>query len=431
MRIPPILTAALVLLAGATAASAQSEFGPALTVNGHQITGFELEQRVLFLKIIGTKGDLEGLAETALIEDRLRQAAAKRAGIKLTAEQVRAGMEEFAGRANLDAEKFIAAIGQGGVQAETFRDFVSAGLAWREVIRGKFGNQAVIGEAQVERALSTTASRGAGIRVLVSEIIIPAVGGDLPGARDRAIEIAATIRSEGDFDRAAREASASPSRLAGGRLGWMPLTNLPAAARGAMLQLRPGQVSPPIALQDAVALFQLRGVQQGGDIRPSDVTVDYATFAVAGGADGADIRARATTCDDLYPIARATDPARLTRQTVPERALPGDIAGAMAALDDNESALVTRGGSPVVVMLCARRATMAEGGVPEATPGDPAAETSLMEDGTRIPKINPDFGFGNGPSRDDVRGELVNQRLSGLADAYLEELKADAVITRP
>ena len=37
------------------------------------------------------------------------------------------------------ATAFVTALGQNGVDAETFRDFVSAGLAWREYSRARFG----------------------------------------------------------------------------------------------------------------------------------------------------------------------------------------------------------------------------------------------------------------------------------------------------
>jgi peptidyl-prolyl cis-trans isomerase SurA len=267
--------------------------------------------------------------------------------------------------------------------------------------------------------------------VLVSELIIPIVGGNTRAARDLAEDLAETIQGEADFARAARENSAAPSRVDGGQLGWMPLTNLPPAARGAMVQLRPGQVSSPIPVPGGIALFQLRGIQQGGDISPGNITVDYATFVTAGPEDAARVRAAVDACDDLYPLARGAAGDRITRATVAERAVPGDLAGTLATLDDNETAVVTRGGAAVVVMLCARRATVAEGGARPAPADAAPGESVLTAEGVRIPPIDADLGYAAGPQRGDVRSEILNQRLGGLADAYLEELKADAVIVRP
>ncbi len=430
MRLIPLLFAGFLLLAGALAAAAQGLFSPVLTVNGRPVSGFELEQRKLFLQVIRAPGDLDAQAETALIEDRLRQDAAKRAGIKLTAEQVKAGLDEFAGRANLTTEQFLAAIAQGGVQPETFRDFVSAGLVWREVVRAKFAGGVRISEAEIDRALTLTSQRGAGVRVLLSELVIPGSGGNLLAARDKAVALAAEIRSEADFARAARANSAAPSRDAGGKLGWIPLSNLPASVRPLILQLRPGQITPPIPVGNGIALFQLRALDQGGDIKASNITVDYAQFLLAGGPEeGARLRGQVDTCDDLYPISRKLPADRLQRQTAAQTALPADIARELAALDEGEaSTALTRGGATIFLMLCKRTATVAEGSLPGTLPVAAPTET---QDGKPAPRISDELGFGAGPSREQVRQELLNQRLGGLADGYLEELKADAVITRP
>jgi len=123
-------------------------FAPAFTVNGSIVTNFEYDQRRQFLTLLRAPGDIDQAARAALIEDRLRLDAAEQLGITITADQVKAGMEEFASRANLTAEQFVEALKQGGVEAETFRDFVSAGLIWREVVRAKFGGTVVIAKVR-------------------------------------------------------------------------------------------------------------------------------------------------------------------------------------------------------------------------------------------------------------------------------------------
>ena len=71
-------------------------------------------------------------------------------------------------------------------------------------------------------------------------------------------------------------------------------------------------------------------------------------------------------------------------------------------------------------MLCKRTATEAqETPAPKGAP-DPQA-----------PRLNEDAGFAKGPSRDAVRAELLNRKLSDAADAYLAELQANALIRRP
>ncbi|PPB81619.1 periplasmic chaperone for outer membrane proteins SurA [Albidovulum inexpectatum] len=409
--------ASIAFMTGTTAQA--GPFSPAITVNDSVITEYELDQRVRFLTLLGAPGDVRELAERDLINDRLRLQAARDLGITLSEQQIRAGMEEFASRVNLTPEQFIQAIGQGGVAPETFRDFVQAGLVWRDVVRARFLPRVSISETEIDRALSLPAQRGAGPRVLLSEIILPVTAANQADQRDLALQLAGQIRTEAQFAEAARNYSAAPSRENGGRIGWIPLTNLPPQARQVILQMGNGQVSPPIPVGNAIAIFRLRGIQNGGKIAPGAISVEYAQALLPTDGSAVRIAGAVDTCDDLYRVLPAES---VTRQTVVQTALPRDIADELASLDDNEiSTRLRRGNATVLLMLCRRSATLAMGeetGIPVAAPRPDA------------PAVNPELGFGQGPSRDQVREELTNQRLAALAAGYLEELRANAIIVR-
>lgn len=433
MRMMTFLSLALAaLMALITPAAAQSgNFSPAIIVNDSAVTQYELDQRIRFLTVLRAPGDPVAEAEKGLIEDRLRRQAAKAAGITPTDQQIAAGMAEFAGRANLETEQFLQAIGQAGVAPETFRDFVSAGLAWREVVRARFGPRVTITEAEIDRAMSVAAQRGAGPRVLLSEILIPMNAGNAAEINDLATSLSESIRSEAAFAAAARQYSAAPSRDQGGQLGWIPLTNLPPQLRQVIAGLANGQVSPPVPLGAAMGLFRLRGLEQGGEIAAANVSVDYAQLLIAGGrtpealAMAERVRGEVDTCDDLYRVAKGRPAGELLRETRPLTEVPGDIAAELAGLDDNEaSTALTRGNALVFLMLCKRSATLAAGSAPVVTDvSAPAADG--------VPAIDPTLGFGRGPSRAQVREELVNQRVAGFADGYLAELRANAIIRTP
>ena len=97
------LAALLVLLClPATAQVASTDlFKPVIMINGNAVTNFEVQQRMIMLKLFRTPGDLEEAALEALIEDRLRFIAAEEMGLALTEEEIIEGEAEFAGRANL------------------------------------------------------------------------------------------------------------------------------------------------------------------------------------------------------------------------------------------------------------------------------------------------------------------------------------------
>jgi peptidyl-prolyl cis-trans isomerase SurA len=402
MRLTPLFVVLSVLMLGSvpsqTHGQTQNLFAPRVYVNDRAITEFEVQQRVQMLQLFNTPGDLETAATKALIEDRLRMAAAKSLNIAATPDQIKAGMEEFAARAELTGEQFIQALGQAGVSPQTFRDFVEAGLVWREVIRQRYVPKTVISPAEIDRAIA--ASNGnAALRVLISELVIPAPPGQEEAVLARANRLRAQITSEAGFAAAARSNSASATAGRGGRLDWMPLANLPAALASVVLGLAQGEVSQPVVMGGAVGLFQLRGLEEIDGLGPKSVTIDYAQYllpAATGAADAATLRTKIDTCDDLYGIAKGQPADRLLRETLPAAEVPSNIGLALVDLDPNESVDFASGGAHVFLMLCSRT---------------PVQEVA--------------------PTRDEVHERLLNQRLATEAQNYIEELRFNAIIREP
>ncbi|WP_137700096.1 peptidylprolyl isomerase [Marimonas lutisalis] len=399
-RLAALFALALITMAGLAApVAAQNLFAPAIRVNDSVITQYELNQRARMLQLFRAPGDPVAEARRQLIEERLKLEAAKTSGISPTQDDIAAGMEEFAGRANMTAEQFLRALEGGGVAEQTFRDFVAAGVAWRQLVRARFAPRVQISEAQVDRALSST---GAGsVRVLLSEIILPAQPGREAAAQARAQEIS-QITSVSAFSSAARRYSASGSRGRGGRLNWMPITNLPPQVQTMVLGLAPGQVTQPIPIQGGIALFQMREIEEGAPQAPEYAAIEYAAYYIDGGrseralATAQKIRDSVDTCDDLYGVAKGQPEQVLERGSKAPAEIPTDIAIELAKLDKHEvSTNLTRAGGQTLVflMLCGRTPAIAE---------------SI--------------------SREDVTLSLQNRRLDSFARGYLEELRAEARI---
>jgi peptidyl-prolyl cis-trans isomerase SurA len=377
---------------------AQDLFAPRLFVNDRAITEYEVMQRAMFLQLLRAPGNPEEEALKALVEDRLRQTESERLGLTLSEAEVLQGMEEFAARANLNAEGLIVELDKVGISAETFRDFVSAGLLWRKAVRARFAGVVPVSENDIDRALEASA-RPRALRVLVSELVIPVPEGTDPAeALALADRLSQSITSEGGFAAAARQYSAAPTAGNGGRLDWLPLGNLPAAIGGAVLALGPGEVSDPVSVPGAVVLFLLRDVAMDPSAEPVQVTVEWAEFLVPDdAAEIARIRAAVDGCIDLYAQADGLPEDRLTVTSQPASDVPGDVGLELARLDPGESSVaLTRSGFRRMIMLCGREETREEP-----------------------------------PSRDQVREQVVNQKLEGLAEGYLEELRAAAIIREP
>ncbi|MFN3845607.1 MAG: peptidylprolyl isomerase [Paracoccaceae bacterium] len=376
-----------------------SPFDAVLRINDSVITRYEMDQRKLFLKLLRVPGDPEKEALQGLTQDRLAAAEAKRFGLRLTREQLTAGMEEFAGRANLTAAQFVEALGQAGVEMETFRDFVGNGLLWREIVRGRFLPTTSVTEAEIDRVIANSANNTA-MQLLLSEIILP-VQGDPEAQQELARRLKAEITTEDGFAAAARRYSASPSAGRGGRLDWTPVSELPAQIVELVLALGPGQVSDPVTLPNAVAMFQLRDVAEDKTATAPLVELEYAEFLLPNTetvlAEAAALHNRVDTCKDLFAEARGLpeDRLKVETRTVPE--IPGDVALQLAQLDPGEySTALTRGGWRVFLMLCGR---------------GPKGEGQI--------------------DRSAIREQLISQKLTFLAEGYLEELRSEAIIETP
>jgi peptidyl-prolyl cis-trans isomerase SurA len=388
-------------LVTAAPVSAQNLFAPVAKVNESVVTEFEVQQRQRFLEVLNAPGATREGALTSLIDERLRNEAVAEAGIELTPQGIEDSLAEFASRADLSTEEFTQALGQSGVSRETFRDFVVNSVGWRELVRARYASRVQITDAEINRALGET--QGSGVRVLVSEIIIPAPPQQAARVNALAEQISQS-KSTAEFSNYASRYSATASRGRGGRLPWQNLTDLPPSLQPLILNLAPGEVTDPLPIPNAVALFQLRDIEETSVAAPTYSEIEYAAYYIPGGrtepalAQAAQIRGRIDTCDDLYGIAKGQPAEVLERVKKAPSDIPQDVAIELSKLDTGEvSTTLTRanGQTLMLLMMCGRTA---------------AANASA--------------------SREDVTNALRQERLTGYAEQLLEQLRADARIVR-
>lgn len=397
MRLTLAAATAFMALAMATshpapAVAQSSAFGARVLVNSKAITHYEYDQRLRFMRLLNAPGDLVKEAEKSLIEDRLRLDAADRQKIRVTPKQITDGMTEFAGRFEMPLEEFVAILEANGVAAETYRDFVHSGIAWREVVRQKFGPSALasIYEVQIDHALSTLSQKTTS-QLLLSEIVIET------DKRNLARELSQTLKGEAAFAAAARQHSIAKNAAEGGRTDWRDATSLSNETLAQLQQMSVGQVSAPIRNKDGhFVIYLMRQVRSGEKLTPQNTALSYATVALGanGSAEAAALYARvaasADTCKDLHSFGKVTE----TTQVQAKIAAP--VAGALAALDENEITSYVSGGQQVALMLCTRRAS-----------------TSVEA------------------NRDVIRGRLAEANVGAESDLYLQQLRANAHIRKP
>lgn len=400
-RLLPLLTASLIALSAQVipAAAQQSLFAPRIIINDRAVTEYEFQQRLLFMRVMRAPGDLEKQALDDLIADRLRVQEAARFGITATEENVQKGMEEFAQRANMTAEQFIDQLGKAGIAPETFRDFVEAGVLWREIVRGRFTGKAKVSDEEIDRVLEAETKKAA-LVVSIAELIIPANPGEEEKALALANDIRRSVTGEASFAAAVEQYSAAPSRERGGRVDPLPLANLPPQISGLLLPLAPGQVSPPMMIPGGVALFQLRSVVEGPQTSTLPVQVEYARLRLPISAETdtaiAKVQVQAQTCQDLFGLVPGLpeDQLSIIKQTMDQ--IPSDVGLLLSRLDRNEMVVRDVGGAREVLMVC-----------------------------TRSPVTDPPI------ERENIRNRLANVKIDRMAEQYLATLRANAIIRTP
>ncbi len=387
--------AALVLIGSLqSAALAQGLFDPVISVNRAAITAYELEQRERFLEILQRSSGMAQRARDSLIEDRLKMAAADRSGMKLSGAQLLSAMDDFAANANLELEQLLETLAQSGVDEQTYRDFIMVGVTWRELIRARFAARSAPSEAEIDRALASAGAQG-GVKVLLTEIVLPAGSAEELNSARQTAERLGRISSTADFSEQARRLSVAQSRVNGGRLEWANLSDLPDGLRPIISGLRPGQITTPLEVPNAVVLFQLRDVAETTVQSPEISTVKYAHLK--GPADAVKAATKmADTCDDFYGAAKDDPSLTLTIRSESPDQMSQALSLRLMGLDKNEfddMPAAAAGNHAEIVMLCAR-------------------VYAALED----------------VSRGQVADNLRSARISSLADGFLAELRASADI---
>lgn len=393
-----VVALALALPMVAPDAALAQGLAPVARVDGMVVTGYELDQRTRFLTLLRAPGDVRALALDQLVNERLQTRAAETAGVTVEDEAIREGIEEFAARGNLSGDQFLQLVGQAGVAPQTIRDFVSAGLLWREFVRATFLPRVSISQAEVDAAMAEVEPEP-GLRVLLSEIALPASD---PATRRASEKRAGRLvgLEEPDFRDAATRFSIAASRNNGGELSWTDVGELPPAVGAAVRGLEPGRTTRPIPIEDQIRVYFLRDRDEVRGGTPATV-VDYAALLLAGGQSQSNldaatkIRAEITSCDQLYDVARGLPPEQLIREEMREASVPAPFGPELAFLDPGEMStrLTTASGAMVVLMLCSRGNELTKSTTEEA-----------------------------------VTSQLRNQRVNAMAQAYIDEAKANATV---
>ena len=371
-----------------------SIFTPIIQVNNRVITKFEFDQRVKFLSALNFPGNYNELAQTQLIEERLKQSEAVKLKVIVSDAELEDALKRFASRANLSVNEFIAELKKIGIYPETFKSYVQTEVIWQKVVKKKFGAQSTISSLQVARS-KTIAKYEDTVQVLLTEIIIPFSSQDIKEKTSIANQLK-NVKDIEEFSNAARKYSKAPTANVGGKIKWQNFDTLPEIIKPIIFGLSPGEVTEPIRLPKALALFQLRDIRENIDKKVEAEFLDFITVNsnLSKLKSLEDIKSNFQNCSDLPAIIGDQLEFTLIRSKQFHEELSGSIAAVLGELDPHESKIIIDDKKLKLVILCKRN----------------------YQESSTIKTVEND------------RNVLQNTRLKYLARSLLETLKDNARI---
>ena len=322
-----------------------------IQVNNSVITQFELDQRAKFLGALKFTGNHSELAQTQLIEERLKQSEAQKLNISASDFEIEDALKRFASRANLTVKEFNKELKRLEIYPDTFRSYVETEVIWQKLVNKKFGAQSSVSNLQLQRAKSISKFEDT-IQVLLTEIIIP-FSKDDRSEKENLANLLKQIKSTEEFSNAAQKYSKAPTATVGGRVKWQNFDRLPGIIKPLILGLSPGQVTEPIMLTKAIALFQLRDIREIKTDRTLLELLDfikvksdlkYLSF----------VQDNFHNCSDLEAIIGGQTEVTLTRKKLLSDEIPNTLVPVLDNLDQNESEIIVADGQSQLVIMCER-----------------------------------------------------------------------------
>ena len=362
-----------------------------IQVNNSVITQFELDQRAKFLGALKFTGNHSELAQTQLIEERLKQSEAQKLNISASDFEIEDALKRFASRANLTVKEFNKELKRLEIYPDTFRSYVETEVIWQKLVNKKFGAQSSVSNLQLQRAKSISKFEDT-IQVLLTEIIIP-FSKDDRSENENLANLLKQIKSTEEFSNAAQKYSKAPTATVGGRVKWQNFDRLPGIIKPLILGLSPGQVTEPIMLTKAIALFQLRDIREIKTDRTQLELLDFIKVK-------SDLKYLSLVqdnfhnCSDLEAIIGGQTEVTLTRKKLLSDEIPNTLVPVLDNLDQNESEIIVADGQSQLVIMCERNNQL-----------NSTAETLEQE-----------------------KNVLQTNRLKHLARSFLETLKDNARI---
>ena len=379
-------------------AFSDSKFDPAIIVNESIISTFEISQRIILLDILQTAGDVNKKAKDELINAKLIEKFVKKYNLSVADSKIEEGVIELANRFNLDKKNFLSEIDKIGLSEKSLEIFLRDKILLKEVVQYKFSNRAEIADDEIDAYII---NGSASLDVKLSEIVLPFNFDTKNDTYNRALILRDRLSEGVSFDSIAKKYSKSPSATSGGDIGWMSIDQLSSEMANILLTTEINSIIGPHVYDNVIVLFKLTDVEEVPLFKNMQINLDFLEL--------------------LYPIESELDPQttalifennnnclnlkyELSKHEIlnskimrfsqeQESIVDNEKYNVLINLDAGESSFYkNKNDNLVFLMLCSRKQKISKN------------------------------------DRYKVKQYLFSQRLTSLANGFMEDLKAEAKI---
>lgn len=227
-------------------------------VNGEIISSQDIQNRTnAFLMTTGipmnkqTKNMINQRVLHSAVDEKIKLQAAEKNNIEVSEKDIDASIKVFEKNNKIPAGGLKNILKEANVSNESFRTQMKSDIAWLRLIRNKMRSEGNITQKEIEKAIEDAKKDLSTPKFQISEIFIKkAKAKDIQNLVDN-------LRQDNRFELYAMQFSDSASASNGGNLGWVNEGKLDPKLEKAIKNLKPGQITDAILLNDGYYIMKL------------------------------------------------------------------------------------------------------------------------------------------------------------------------------
>lgn len=373
-------------------------------VNDDIISELDFERRLEFIKITG-QADIKKKAVRdqimkQLIDEKLKQQEARRAGVSVSEEEIRNAVKVTLEQNGMSYDTAAKTLKEHGLPMSVIDEQIKSDLLYIRAIRKNAGARGEVSDREVDARLQEIEGMMGEKQYLLSEIVLPIPSEDKADAvYGEAMKLVMRMRGGESFEELAEKYSKAATAANGGLVGWVSEDKMTEEVKEEVSVMQPGQVSTPVKTPEGYKLFALRTVREpehAGEqeiVRLAQMFIPETFSAQKRASVLRELNMTRGSCTQFISVAEQlkTTP-RIDLGAVPVKDLPDPIARLLAKTPLlTPAAPLKIDGGELIIMTCSRETA-----------------SSL-------------------PDREEIKMQLEARRLETIAQRRLRDLRREAV----